>query len=399
MKNRKCYKSLKIIYFCTMHTYNKVVLALGSNLGNKKENLQNAINQIHNHIGFVAQASVIYETPSWGFDSFPFYNMCILIHTNLSPEKLLVELKQTEKLLGRTTKTTDNYEARTVDIDIVYFNDFVFNSIDLQIPHKELHNRKFVLVPLNDLIFNWKHPILQKSTEELLLICNDESEIKQVDSIELPKDRFAIGTIKFLVIEGNIGSGKTSLAEKMAQDFNAKPILERFADNPFLPKFYEDPLRYAFPLEMSFLADRYSQLNQGLGQYDLFNDFIIADYYIYKSLIFAQVTLDSDEVLLYRSIFDVMNKEITKPDLYVYLYQNTENLLENIKKRGRAYEENIQPTYLESINQSYSEFIKTLPQENVLIIDITEKDFVENHKDYLEVLNLINDKTLSISHR
>ena len=382
-----------------MHTYNKVVLALGSNLGNKKENLQNAINHIHNHIGFVAQASAIYETPSWGFDSFPFYNMCILIHTNLSPEKLLAELKQTEKLLGRKTKTTDNYEARTVDLDIVYFNDLIFDSVDLQIPHKELQNRKFVLVPLNDLIFDWKHPVLQKTTEELLLMCNDESEIKKVDFIDLPKDDFTIGNIKFLAIEGNIGSGKTSLAEKIAQDFNAKTILERFADNPFLPKFYEDQLRYAFPLEMSFLADRYSQLNQGLGQYDLFNDLIIVDYYIYKSLIFAQVTLDTDEALLYRSIFDVMNKETTKPDLYVYLYQNTENLLKNIKKRGRTYEENIQAEYLDNINQSYSEFIKTLPQENVLIIDVSQKDFVENHEDYLEILKLIDDKILSIPNR
>lgn len=382
-----------------MHTYNKVVLALGSNLGNKKENLQNAVNQIHSRIGFIAQASAIYETPSWGFDSFPFYNMCLLIHTNLSPEKVLTEIKQVEKILGRTAKTSDNYEARTVDIDIVYFNDFVFDSNNLQIPHKELQNRQFVLMPLNDLIFDWKHPVLQKSTQELLLICEDESEIKKVDTINLPKDTFAIGTIRFLAIEGNIGSGKTSLTEKIAQDFNAKPILERFADNAFLPKFYEDQLRYAFPLEMSFLADRYSQLNQGLGQYDLFNDFIIADYYIYKSLIFAQVTLDTDEALLYRSIFDVMNKEITKPDLYVYLYQNTENLLKNIKKRGRSYEKNIQANYLNNINQSYSEFIKTLPQENVLIIDVSEKDFVENHEDYLEILKLINDKILSVSHR
>lgn len=379
-----------------MHTYNKVVLALGSNLGNKKENLQNAINHIHNHIGFVAQASAIYETPSWGFNSFPFYNMCILIHTNLSSEKLLVELKQTEKLLGRTTKTTNNYEARTVDIDIIYFNDFIFDSTDLHIPHKELHNRKFVLVPLNDLIFDWKHPVLQKSAQELLLICNDDSEIKQVDHIDLPKDQFSIGNIKFLAIEGNIGSGKTTLTEKIAQDFNAKTILERFADNPFLPKFYEDQLRYAFPLEMSFLADRYSQLNQGLGQYDLFNDFIVADYYIYKSLIFAQVTLDTDEALLYRTIFDVMNKETTKPYLYVYLYQNTENLLKNIKKRGRTYEKNIKAEYLDNINQSYSEFIKTLPQENVLIIDVSQKDFVDNHEDYLEILKLIDDKILSI---
>ncbi len=382
-----------------MHTYNKVVLALGSNLGDKKSNLLNAIDHIHNNIGFVVQVSAVYETPSWGFDSFPFYNICILIHTYLSPEKLLVELKQTEKTLGRTEKTTNNYEARTVDIDIVYFNDLVFDTVDLQIPHKEVQNRKFVLVPLNDLFFDWKHPLLQKTTQEMLAVCEDLSEIKPVDVIKLPKDDFAFRKVKFMAIEGNIGSGKTTLTQKIAQDFNAKTILERFADNAFLPKFYEDPLRYAFPLEMSFLADRYTQLNNELGQYDLFNDFVVADYYIYKSLIFAQVTLDIDEAVLYRNIFEVLNKETTKSDLYIYLYQNTENLLQNIKKRGRTYEENIQATYLDNINQSYSEFIKTLPQENVLIIDVSTKNFVENHQDYLEVLNIINSKILSVSNR
>ncbi len=382
-----------------MYTYNKVVLALGSNLGNKKANLLSAINHIHNKIGFVVQTSAVYETPSWGFNSFPFYNMCILIHTHLVAEELLAALKETEIQLGRSAKTTTNYEARTVDIDIIYHNDSIFNLTNLQIPHKELQNRKFVLVPLNDLFFEWKHPVLHKTTQEMLLLCEDESEIKQVDTMELLKDAFVISQTKFMVIEGNIGSGKTTLTEKIAQDFKAQPILERFADNAFLPKFYEDPLRYAFPLEMSFLADRYSQLNHGLGQYNLFNDFIIADYYIYKSLIFAQITLDKDEALLYRSIFEVMNKEITKPDLYVYLYQNTPNLLQNINKRGRTYEENIQADYLDNINQSYSEFIKTLPQENVLVIDVSSKDFVKNQQDYLDILHQINNKILTITNR
>jgi len=382
-----------------MHTYNKVVLALGSNLGDKKYNLKNAINHIHEHIGFVAQASAIYLTPSWGFDSFPFYNMCILVHTHLSPEELLSALKSVEISLGRTAKTTTTYEARSVDLDVIYYNDLVFESETLVIPHKEIQNRKFVLVPLNDLTIDWKHPKFNKTTTDLLNQCTDTSEIEKIDITELPKDNLKISNIKFLVIEGNIGSGKTTLTEKIAQDFNAETILERFADNAFLPKFYEDPLRYAFPLEMSFLADRYSQLHQGLGQYNLFNDFIIADYYIYKSLIFAQVTLDKDEAILYRNIFDVMNKEITKPDVYIYLYQNTPNLLQNIKKRGRNYEENIQAPYLDNINQSYSEFIKTLPQDNVLVIDVSTKDFVKNHCDYLDILEEINSKISSLTNR
>lgn len=382
-----------------MHAYNKVVLALGSNLGDKKINLLNTLNHIHNHIGFVTQTSAIYETPSWGFNSFPFYNICIFIHTHLTPEKLLVALKDVEIKMGRTKKSVLQYEARIVDIDIIYFNDFILNTGDLQIPHKEIQNRRFVLIPLNDLLFDWKHPILNKSTQEMLQVCEDTSEITFVENIELPKDDLSFQKIKFMAIEGNIGSGKTSLTEKIAQDFNAQPILERFADNAFLPKFYEDPLRYAFPLEMSFLADRYSQLNNALGQYNLFNDFVIADYYIYKSLIFAQVTLEPDEALLYRNIFEVLHKESTKPDLYIYLYQSTTNLLQNIKKRGRVYEENIQAAYLNNINKSYSEFIKTLPQENVLIIDVSSKDFVENHQDYIEILGLINDKISSVTNR
>ncbi|HUH26499.1 MAG TPA: 2-amino-4-hydroxy-6-hydroxymethyldihydropteridine diphosphokinase [Flavobacterium sp.] len=376
-----------------MNPYHKVVLALGSNLGNRKEFLSQAIHHIHNHLGFVAQASAVYETPSWGFDSFPFYNMCILIHTHLEPEVLLKKLKDLEKQLGRTQKTTDTYKARTVDIDIIYFNNLCFDSEELIIPHPQIQFRKFVLVPLNDLHFDWKHPVLHKDTAELLQDRTDTLTINKVDYIRLPKEDLLFDSINFLAIEGNIGSGKTTLTQKIAQDFNAKPILERFADNPFLPKFYETPERYAFPLEMSFLADRYSQLNNDLEQYDLFNDFVIADYYIYKSLIFAQITLEQEEVKLYQNIFEALNKEAQKPNLYVYLHQNTGNLLTNIKKRGRDYERDISADYLNKINQGYNEFIKTLPPDQVLIIDITTKDFIANHKDYLEILEEIKGKS------
>lgn len=383
-----------------MYNYNKVVLALGSNLGDRKQQLIAAIDHIHNKVAFVTQTSAIYETPAWGFESYPFYNMCIMVHTYLSPEELLLKLKKIELDLGRAEKKSDTYEARTVDIDIIYYNDLILNTDNLTIPHPQMHHRKFVLVPLTDLSIEWKHPFLQKSIDELLLNTTDTATIKKMDTIALPKEEMqAILELKFLAIEGNIGAGKTTLTQMIAQDFNARPIFERFADNPFLPKFYKEPQRYAFPLEMSFLADRYAQLQHDLGQYNLFNDFIIADYYIYKSLIFAQVTLDTDEVLLYRTIFDVMYKEVTKPDLYVFLHQNTSNLLRNIKKRGRGYEEQIQSEYLNNINKSYSEFIKTLPQQKVLIIDVSDKDFVENQEDYLEILSQINNKILSASHR
>jgi len=143
---------------------------------------------------------------------------------------------------------------------------------------------------------------------------------------------------------------------------------------------------------MSFLADRYQQLSDDLAQFDLFKDFIVADYHIFKSLIFAKITLQEDEYRLYRNLFDIIYKEMPKPDLYIYLYQNTGRLLENIKKRGRAYEQNIEGDYLDKINNGYLEYIKSQTDLNVLIIDVSNRDFVKNHEDYLFILNEIQKK-------
>jgi deoxyadenosine/deoxycytidine kinase len=182
------------------------------------------------------------------------------------------------------------------------------------------------------------------------------------------------------------------LATKISEDFNAKLVLERFADNPFLPKFYKDQNRYAFPLEMSFLADRYQQLADDLSQFDLFADFVVADYHIFKSLIFAKVTLQEDEFRLYKTLFDIIYKEMPKPDLYVYLYQNTERLLKNIKKRGRSYEQEIPAEYLDKINQGYLDYIKTQTDLNVLVIDVSDFDFVKRQEDYITILQAIQEK-------
>jgi deoxyadenosine/deoxycytidine kinase len=140
---------------------------------------------------------------------------------------------------------------------------------------------------------------------------------------------------------------------------------------------------------MSFLADRYQQLSDDLAQFDLFKDFVIADYHIFKSLIFAKITLAEDEYRLYRNLFDIIYKEMPKPDLYVYLYQNTTRLLQNIKKRGRSYEQNISAEYLDKINNGYLEYIKSQTDLNVLIIDVSDRDFVKKHEDYLFILNQI----------
>jgi deoxyadenosine/deoxycytidine kinase len=195
--------------------------------------------------------------------------------------------------------------------------------------------------------------------------------------------------MNYLAIEGNIGSGKTTLAQMIAEDFNGRLMLERFADNPFLPKFYKNPERYAFTLEMSFLADRYQQISDDLAQLDLFKDFVISHYYVYKSLIFSNITLSVEEYKLYRTLFFQMHKDLPKPDLYIYLYQSTERLQANIQKRGRSYEQDITKEYLERIQKGYLEFLKNQSGLRIKIIDITELDFVQDREHYFLLLKEI----------
>ena len=369
-------------------------LSLGSNQGRKLNNLQEAIYEIAESIGAIHKISSVYKTDSWGFKGDDFYNICIAVSTYLPPEELLKNILNIETKLGRKREQNNKYTNRKIDIDILLFDDEIVFSKNIIIPHPRMLERKFVLVPLAEIAGNTLHPIEKKTLTICLNNTIDTSEIHKISS-KLQRPIPLIEKYNYVAIEGNIGSGKTSLSNLMSDEFNAKIVLERFADNPFLPKFYEDQERFAFPLEMSFLADRYQQLTDDLAQFDLFKNFIVSDYYIFKSLIFAQVTLQKEEYALYRKMFDIMYKEISKPDLYIYLYQNTDRLLENIKKRGRVYEQNIEASYLQKIHVGYTNFIKTEQDLNTLIIDVSELDFVNNHNDYREVLKIINTHTSS----
>lgn len=186
----------------------------------------------------------------------------------------------------------------------------------------------------------------------------------------------------YIVIEGNIGAGKTSLTTRIAQELSARLILEEFADNPFLPKFYENPERYAFPLELSFLSERFSQLKKDLMKEDLFSPKVMSDYFISKCQIFAKNNLHNDEYNLFLKMFEIVESNTPKPDLLVYLYQNVDQLLMNIQKRGREYEKHITAEYLENIQQQYLEFIRQHSDMRVVIIDTTNLDFVNHNEDY-----------------
>ncbi|KAF2336094.1 2-amino-4-hydroxy-6-hydroxymethyldihydropteridine diphosphokinase [Flavobacterium nitrogenifigens] len=375
-----------------MKLQHQVVLSIGSNQGSRLENIQKCIDLIHQNVGTVIEVSKLYETPAWGFESDAFYNCALLLHTYSSAQKILNQILKVEKELGRIRLNQEGYQSRIIDVDLIAFDTEIIDTEKLQVPHPLMQNRNFVLLPMQDLKLNWKHPILQKTVSELIAITPDDSVCTVVQDLKSPIREIPLNQFNYVAFEGNIGAGKTTLVHKISEDFNGKTVLERFADNPFLPKFYKDQNRYAFPLEMSFLADRYQQLADDLAQFDLFKDFIVADYHIFKSLIFAKITLAEDEYRLYRNLFDIIYREMPKPDLYIYLYQNTDRLLQNIKKRGRVYEQNIEATYLEKINNGYLEYIKSQTDLNVLIIDVSNRDFVKNHEDYLYILNEIKKK-------
>lgn len=375
-----------------MKVQNQAILSIGSNQGNRLENIQKCIQLIQLELGTVFSVSKLYESPSWGFESDSFYNCAIAIHTHKSAQKLLSGLLKIEKKMGRIRNQQDGYQPRIIDIDVISFENDIIKTASLVVPHPQMQKRLFVLIPMNDLQIEFIHPILNKSIQELIDDCEDESSCTVISDLDLPIKKYNLQQYNYIAIEGNIGAGKTTLAEKMAQDFNGKTVFERFADNPFLPKFYKDQNRFAFPLEMSFLADRYQQLSDDLAQFDLFKDFVVADYHIFKSLIFAKVTLQEEEFRLYKTIFDIIYREMPKPDLYVYLYQNTNRLLQNIKRRGRSYEQEIPADYLDKINKGYLDYINSQTNLNVLIIDVSDKDFVKNQSDYIYILDEIRKK-------
>ena len=372
-------------------------LSLGSNLGDRIQNLQGAVDEISDLVGRVLKVSSVYKTAAWGFKGDDFYNICLQIESSLSPEKMIATILDIEKKLGRSRSNGSGYKNRIIDIDILLFDDEIIFYNDLKVPHPEMLKRRFVLAPLAEIAPNVIHPITKQTIKTSLQHCDDAQSVDTVN-LTIHRPISLVEKYNYIAIEGNIGSGKTSLAKKIGDDYNAKLVLERFADNPFLPKFYADKERFAFPLEMSFLADRYHQLTDDLAQFDLFKNFIVSDYYIFKSLIFAQITLPKEEYNLYRKMFDIMYKEIAKPDIYVFLYQNTDRLIANIKKRGRSYEQDIEPDYLDKIHKGYLSFIKSKEELNPLIIDVSELDFVNNKEDYKLVLNQIQNFEVATSN-
>ena len=194
---------------------------------------------------------------------------------------------------------------------------------------------------------------------------------------------------QFITIEGNIGAGKTTLAHLLSKHYNARLVLEQFADNPFLPKFYESPQQYAFPLELFFMAERFKQLKELIQQKDLFQNVTISDYLFTKCLLFAKINLPDDEFRLYQRLFEIIHQQLVQPELLIYLHSPVNKLQQNIKKRNRPYEQNIADDYLFSIQETYTHYIK---QHNLktLFIDASNADFLGNEKHLQVVIDALD---------
>jgi len=364
---------------------NKVYLSLGSNLGDKIKNLQSAINLIDTNIGDVLSISNVYQTKSEGFKGDDFFNCCICIVTNLSPNFLLDKILEIELIEGRIRSSSNGYESRLIDIDILLYEDRIINENNLSIPHPRMHLRNFVLYPLSEIAMSKIHPkcndtignLLNKLESTEILKCDKELMLPVLSKLQLFKN---------IVIEGNIGVGKTSLSKKLSNDLNKELIIEGFMDNPFLEKYYNNPERYALNVELTFLTDRCRQLNNFNNQMNFFSSGIIADYDIFKSLVFAGVSLNEIDFNLFRNIFYFMTKDLFKSDLVIYLIQSSDQLLKNISKRGRSFEKTISRNYLDKINTAYLKHIKTNSDLNVIYIDVSDLDFVESDQDYMKLL-------------
>ena len=201
----------------------------------------------------------------------------------------------------------------------------------------------------------------------------------------------------FITIEGNIGAGKTTLAHLLSKHFNARLVLEQFADNPFLPKFYESPQQYAFPLELFFMAERFKQLKELIQQKDLFQNITISDYLFTKCLLFAKINLPEDEFRLYQRLFEIIHQQLVQPEIIIYLHAPVHKLQQNIKKRNRPYEQKIPDDYLFSIQETYTHYIRQ-HKIKTLFVDVTNADFLGNEAHLKVIINALDKEYPEGSH-
>lgn len=333
----------------------------------------------------IERCSSLYETPPWGFESMPFYNAIVVIKTSLSPFELLEELLKIERQLGRIRSSEfKGYKARTLDLDLLLYNEEILKSPKLTLPHPRLHLRNFVLDPLVEVAPERLHPELGKTMMQLRKASEDFATC-----VKLPFKNWTppiFDFFSYLAIEGNIGAGKTTLTKKVASRFGVSKIHEQFSKNPHLIDFYENPNIHALAVESFFLQDRAQQLSQfwkhNKGK-------AVADYSFDKSLIFASQTLESSLFNSFQHTFTAAQKSIPTPDLILYLDTPVDQLHQQIRCRGRSFEQTIETSYLNALEKKYKQWCSVPSEYPKVILSTKGIDFEANEADFQYVLRAI----------
>ena len=355
-----------------------IYLSIGSNLGNRLKFLQLAVGLISYRISKVTNVSRIYETPAMGFKGNPFYNICVKMNTDLQPKSLLEKLLDIEKYLGRVRSSDSRPKSRKVDIDIIYFKELIINDKALFVPHKNMHERNFVLYPLLDVCSDFKDPRNGKSIQTLLDNSNDSFIPKKVEEkVYIPEIK------KVIAVEGLIGIGKTEFSRKLSDALFGELVLEEF-DEVLLEKFYANPTERAFETEKSFLELRLEQHKEYKNRKRYPQIF---DYLAHKSIIFAKKTMTKLDFNKFQRDFKHCSDLFIKPEVVIILTQEINHILDKIKRRGRKFEKQIDREYLDLIQSEYNDW-KTKTKFTIWNLDLYDGDFKNNHSVFLNILNL-----------
>ncbi len=374
------------MYFTiTIALQEEIIISIGSNLGDRLETIFRALALLESHPVSVSKLSNLYETPSWGFESTPFYNACFSVQTTLGPQELLQVLLKIEQQLGRyRNEEKEGYIDRTIDLDILFYKEDCIHTADLKIPHPRLHQRNFVLAPLMDIAPELKHPILYQSIASLFQNSSDKAvAVCLEDDLGLPP---IFNHFPYIAIEGNIGVGKTTLAQMIADQYQARILSETITKNPFLEAFYKDPETHALAVENFFLKDRFEKDTKFWQESPMK---VIADFTLYKSLVFAEENLKTEDLEEYRKVFDAEIGSKKNPNLLLFLKTDLDQLQAQIKKRGRPFEQGIKSEYLSQLEAGYSKLIQNKLPFPIVTISLENIDFEKDKTAFQMILRAI----------